>query len=103
VRGGIARLGLFCSRAALAGCHGRLTLTLSGTTTGRATAARRALGSARIAVPSGHHQTIGVRLKQSAQRLVARHRRLPVTATLALRRAGLPPQQVRRTVILRQA
>jgi PKD domain/Collagen triple helix repeat (20 copies) len=103
VRGGIARLRLFCSRAAVAGCQGRLTLILSGATSGRATTARRALGTARVAVPSGHRQTIGVRLKQSAQRLVARRRRLPVTATLALRRAGLPPQQVRRTVILRQA
>jgi hypothetical protein len=100
VAGGIARLPLYCSRAAAPGCFGSLTLTLARAGRERA-AARQLLGAGRVAVPAGRRRTIRIRLRRGARRLVAGHRRVVAGATLALR--GVAPERLRRTVLVRPA
>jgi hypothetical protein len=103
VRDAVARLAFYCTRAATAGCSGRLTLTLVRAAGAPVAAARRILGTTRLAVPAGRHATIRVRLTGAARRLVARHARVLARATLALRPPGQPSAQLRRTVVLRAA
>jgi uncharacterized delta-60 repeat protein len=103
VRDGVARLAFYCTRASTAGCSGRLTLTLVRGGRAASAAARRTLGTTRLAVPAGRHRTIQVRLTRAARRLLTRHTRVLARATLALRGPGQPPQPIRRTVLLRSA
>jgi hypothetical protein len=87
---GLVRMRIRCTRAARAGCSGRVTLGLPGRRTRASSNGRPGgvLGSARFSARRGRLATVKVRLSRNGRRRMLRKRRIRCRASATLRHDG---------------